>query len=472
MRRSLLSFLVIILGIFSVFRLSQAFFSDTETSSGNLLVAGELDLKVDNTSYYNQVLNPGTTWASDDLPGHLFFDFTDLKPQDSGEDTISLTVQNPAWACMSILKTADADVTCTEPENIDDPNCAEPGAGLGELGQLLNFAFWADDGDNVYETGEVIFKTGTASSLFDGTTWTLADSLSTIWPSPGPLPAAATRYIGKFWCYGTLTEDPVPDPEIAHDPTLVTGFTCDGQALDNAGQTDQLLADIEFTAIQSRHNPNFLCTPNGVTPTPSVTPSVTPTPTPLACEQADVMLVLDRSGSINSTELASLKTAATDFVTALGLTPTGIHAGMTSFATTGSLDHHLDSNPVTLDAAINALVTSGFTNLAQGISLATTEFANPGDGHDRPDITSPDKMIVITDGHPNRPLPSATAPATAATAADAARSAGAEIYVVGVGSDVDATYLQNDIADNPAHYYPVSDYSDLETVLQNLDLCQ
>ena len=82
-------------------------------------------------------------------------------------------------------------------------------------------------------------------------------------------------------------------------------------------------------------------------------------------------------------------------------------------------------------------------------------------------------MIVVTDGHPNRPLPSTTADDLAATAADNARLADVEIFVVGVGSDVNTSYLQNDIADPGAgHYFPITNYSDLQTTLQDLDLCQ
>jgi len=39
-----------------------AFFSDTETSTGNTFTAGAIDLGVDNTSYYNGKLNQETTW--------------------------------------------------------------------------------------------------------------------------------------------------------------------------------------------------------------------------------------------------------------------------------------------------------------------------------------------------------------------------------------------------------------------------
>jgi len=297
------------------FSLTNSFFSDTETSTANLLQAGELDLLIDNSSYYNGVANGGTSWLSDNLPGHLFFDFLDLKPGDYGEDTISLLVQNPAWACMTITKTSDDDITCNEPELIDDPDCTEPGVGAGELGGLINFAFWADDGDNVYEEGEAIFKTGTASALFDGAVWTLADSASSIWPTPGPIPAEQTRYIGKFWCLGPLTPAALasgdyPGPAADNDANQIPGqpadggFLCDGTALDNASQTDKLMADVQFTAIQSRHNSAFLCAPQ-------VTPTTTPTPTPLACVETWATTVESTSQGVRKNGTAVLAARST-----------------------------------------------------------------------------------------------------------------------------------------------------------------
>jgi len=80
-----------------------AYFSDTETSTGNTFTAGSIDLTVDNTCYYNGMkCSSGTwdqtgescacTWTLDDLDGKIFFDFDDIKPGDWGEDTISLHV--------------------------------------------------------------------------------------------------------------------------------------------------------------------------------------------------------------------------------------------------------------------------------------------------------------------------------------------------------------------------------------------
>ena len=122
-----------------------AYFSDTESSVGNVFTAGAIDLKIDNESYYNGILNATTTWEATDLTVERFFDFDDLKPNDYGEDTISLHVEtNDAYLCADVKLTSNDDNTQTEPEALVDGN----GLITGELAGLVNFIWWADDGDN------------------------------------------------------------------------------------------------------------------------------------------------------------------------------------------------------------------------------------------------------------------------------------------------------------------------------------
>lgn len=197
---------------------------------------------------------------------------------------------------------------------------------------------------------------------------------------------------------------------------------------------------------------------------------VTATSTPPGCfDNIDLMLVLDRSGSINSTELAVLKNAANSFITALAPTAAGVHIGQTSFSTTGALNLHLTSDEAAAHAAVNVLVAGGLTNLFSGISLATGELDN-AHVHERPLVS--DVMVVITDGAPNEPGSSANARAVAAAAADAARAAGIEIFVVGVGVNASTeTYLKDNIADDAAHYFPAANFNDLEDILVDLATC-
>lgn len=491
--RLLLSFASVFASAALIIGATVAFFSDTETSADNLLQAGKIDLKIDNESYYNGAFNTGTSWSLADLDdgngpsspegAYLFFNFNDIKPSDHGEDTISLHVyDNSCWICAEVKLTSNDDNGSTEPELVDEDPYTD-GAGNGELAAKVNFLWWADDGDNVLEDDETPLPAGPIGALAVGETAkvTLADSQFNIWspgPSPSPFPGGEDRFIGKAWCFGAITPQPLgqdgfgdainPSLDNNGDQTVNSadgGFLCNGSAENNETQTDSLTLDVTFKAIQARNNPNFKCNDVQGSPTP------TPTGSPAPCEQPDVMLVLDRSGSINSTELAQLKTAAKDFVDDLNPTLLGAHVGFSSFSTTASLNHHLSENGASVKTAIDLLTSSGLTNLFGGINLAKNEQANPGDGHDRPDLTSPDIMIIITDGNPNEPGTDTNARNVAAAEADSARTAGAEIFVVGVGGDVDATYLQTEIADDAAHYYSVSDYSQLSTILTGIADC-
>jgi len=160
-----------------------AFFSDTETSVNNTIQAGSIDLKVDSISHYNEAICianplpatappfiwsggegwpiPGTacdgTWTETDLGAtHKFFNLTDVKPGDDGEDTISLHVyDNDSWGRFVISGVQDLDNTCTEPESEVipgslDPECTAspaPTPGPGELASSISFYAWLDQGE-------------------------------------------------------------------------------------------------------------------------------------------------------------------------------------------------------------------------------------------------------------------------------------------------------------------------------------
>jgi hypothetical protein len=162
-----------------------AFYGDTERSTGNTFMAGAVELRVDSESHYNGLVcvevdddvfqwqnpvgadpvgpehypQPGDpcdgTWSETDLEDgiHRFFNFTDLKPGDSGEDTLSLHVyDNPAWGQFSVENVVDRDNTCTEPEatmeadDVDNTEgCVDPD-GNGEIDKYLVFSGWVDQG--------------------------------------------------------------------------------------------------------------------------------------------------------------------------------------------------------------------------------------------------------------------------------------------------------------------------------------
>lgn len=270
MRKRLLISLttVSLVSIFAV-KLTNSFFSDTETSQDNTFKSGKIDLKIDNTSYYNGDFSENTSWNPDDLTNHKFFDFTDLKPGDWGEDTISIKVEdNDSWLCAAIDITKDDDNDCTEPERIDDPACSENDDLFdGEVGGLVNIVFWVDDGDNVLEENETnnIFTQGTVKDVLTNASWSLSQSgtpndrifLQSTLNENGSMIGGDTYYIAKYWCFGEITQNAVSPGN--NSPQENPGFTCNGEGINNAPQTDSLLANISFHAEQSRHNENFLC---------------------------------------------------------------------------------------------------------------------------------------------------------------------------------------------------------------------
>jgi len=238
-----------------------AYFSDTETSTGNTFTAGDLDLTIDNECYYNGEPVSECTWELDDLDGKLFFNFTDLKPGDWGEDTVSLHVTNDAWACVTITPTAAWENGMSEPEKeYGDTTWGQWG---GELQNYLEFFFWADvcdepdayPGDNIFQPGcdyELMY--GPAGDIVpDGAVYTLADAdENNVGGENGePLYESNIYHIGKVWCFGKWEGDGE------------NGYYCDGSEVDNDAQTDQLIGNIEFYAEQFRNNPDFICGENG-----------------------------------------------------------------------------------------------------------------------------------------------------------------------------------------------------------------
>lgn len=246
-------------------------------STGSTFAVGEVDIKIDNESYYNGALNTETTWDLRDLTVEKFFDFGDVKPDDYGEDTISIHVElADSYLCADVTLTDNNENGCNEPEGQVDASCANPGPDEGELADLMEFMWWADDGDNVFENDEIIISEGPIGALPLNATHTLAlaDTATNIWTGQGgAIPVDSTLYIGKSWCYGSLTPQPLEqdgetdvwNPSLDNDAVDGAGqpedggFLCEGTTLGNESQTDSLSLDVAFNAVQTLGNDRFIC---------------------------------------------------------------------------------------------------------------------------------------------------------------------------------------------------------------------
>lgn len=241
-----------------------AFFSDAETSKGNTLTAGAIDLQIDNHSYYNGNYREDLSWLQKDLEtGDLLFSFDDVKPGDWGEDTISLHVaDNDWWMCADFMIASSSDNGASEPELNDEvPYTSE----AGELDRELWFTFWADDGDNVLEHEEHPFYSGVMASTTSTSTLAVwADSTSNFWHNTNtPLIGGQVYHVGVGWCHGVLLWKPVAQDGVGdgsiNNPTINPGFSCDGSGVNNVTQSDAITLDVVFRAEQARHNEKFVC---------------------------------------------------------------------------------------------------------------------------------------------------------------------------------------------------------------------
>ena len=112
-----------------------AYFSDTETSTGNTFTAGELDLLVDIDGVVYNPLN------------RAIFSVTDMKPGDDGEETISLHVDNDACGFVKFDLTSDSDNSCTEPEAVEEGAGCPLNTPEGVLNENVVWNIWSDMGN-------------------------------------------------------------------------------------------------------------------------------------------------------------------------------------------------------------------------------------------------------------------------------------------------------------------------------------
>ena len=194
------------------------------------------------------VIHGQQTFGPTTLTNQTFWDFSDVKPADTGRDVISIhDPANDAWTCMIVNNIKNNENTVVPPETA----AGDPGGGPigdGELGKYLHLFLWHDlNSDGNYNPPIETPITPTPIDL-SGTPPQITLALHDSTTSNGPMLSGSENDVGSAWCAGTLTVD------------LGTGaMTCDGSSVLNDSQTDSTLADLTFYATQARNQPGFTC---------------------------------------------------------------------------------------------------------------------------------------------------------------------------------------------------------------------
>ncbi|MBM4431878.1 MAG: VWA domain-containing protein, partial [Chloroflexi bacterium] len=201
---------------------------------------------------------------------------------------------------------------------------------------------------------------------------------------------------------------------------------------------------------------NKAASPNVVAPGGEVTVMLSLTGLDGAClparRSADVMLVLDRSGSMQGQPLQDAKTAAKAFVDRLDLSTDQV--GLVSFSTAARLDQPLSQVAGPVRSAIDGLVDGGYTNMFAAINMAQEELTSA-----RRKAANAPVMVLLSDGEPTGDDPR--------SAASAAKSAGTRIFTIGLGTAVNPN-LMRELASSPSDYFYAPTGSELDAVYQQI----
>ncbi|MBQ9124445.1 MAG: VWA domain-containing protein [Acholeplasmatales bacterium] len=179
----------------------------------------------------------------------------------------------------------------------------------------------------------------------------------------------------------------------------------------------------------------------------------------------DIVLILDRSGSMAGDPLANLKAGANKFIDIIdestdgnqdGQIGNGSHIGIVSFATNATQDTQLITSVADLKAAINDIAAGGNTNHEDAFTKALDLFD--------PNSTNAKVMVMFTDGI-------TTAGGNANTIATLAKQQGVIIYVIGLAgqSGIDEDALRDWASDPDSAYVVITpDDAELEDLFENL----
>ncbi|WP_435117819.1 SipW-dependent-type signal peptide-containing protein [Halolamina sp. C58] len=236
---------------------TTAYFTDTESFTGNSLEAGDLDLFVhvdyseDQGSYAQYSTPPGTFIDGNVVGGGdgepISIQVTDLKPGDSGEGEFCFSiVDNPAylWICGALTENAQNGTTEPEQDALEQQYDSIPAGGQLADAMTVTISYCTEqesDGETTTVIGDEIVSGSLAEVMA-----VLAAGVPLAGDGDADAPVA-----------NRPTFEGVDDETHTAETCLCFEWELPPE-VGNEVQTDSVAFDIEFYAEQARHNDGTL----------------------------------------------------------------------------------------------------------------------------------------------------------------------------------------------------------------------
>jgi predicted ribosomally synthesized peptide with SipW-like signal peptide len=185
-----------------------AYFSDTETSTGNTFAAGTLNLTVNGNDGSNLVV----------------FTVTDANPGQSGAGTWTL-VNNGSLGgyidleSISVTNAENYNAATNEAESANDADTSND-TGVGELAANMDVVLFVDNGAGGGTANNGV-RDGTEALIYSGKLGSIAAS----YDQNLALAAAATTYISMTWSVGTGVNNTIMGDSATLNMTVELGQT-------------------------------------------------------------------------------------------------------------------------------------------------------------------------------------------------------------------------------------------------------
>lgn len=189
---------------------------------------------------------------------------------------------------------------------------------------------------------------------------------------------------------------------------------------------------------------------------------------------ADIVLVIDKSGSMNDrlgssgTKLSNAKIAAKNFVDILSQN-TNNRVSLVTYENTGSVNSSLTNNFSSVKTQIDGISANNYTCTECGVKKANQEIATNGRANMKKVV------ILLTDGIANyvegnsREVSASTAEQKALAAVTAGNTAsGTVFYTIGLGTDINTSFLTQIATSTSGKYYASPTTDQLNSIYQQI----